>query len=113
MISGIHLTLLLVAIASVESGSNPAAIGKQGERSQYQITEHVWKSLTKEPFHFATDDKVLAEEVATNHLIQLTRELEAGKVPVTVENLALAWHAGSPAVVHHRLTAEQKAQKTV
>lgn len=92
----------------VESGGNPAAIGKHGERSQYQITETVWKARTKQPFYLATEDKVLAEEVATNHLITLTRELEAAGIPVTVESLAQAWNAGPHAVIHHTLTAAQK-----
>jgi hypothetical protein len=40
---------LLWAIAAVETGHDDAAIGRAGERSQYQIMEVVWRQHEPQP----------------------------------------------------------------
>jgi hypothetical protein len=97
----ISLTLLLVSIAQVETGNNPHAIGKLGERSAYQVSEAVWAQHAKhgEPFALASTNAQLAEHVATEHLIYLTREMERAGVPISVENLAYAWNSGPAAAI--------------
>jgi len=39
-----NILIFIAAIAMVESGNNPAAVGKAGELSEYQITRQVWKA---------------------------------------------------------------------
>ena len=36
-----NISIFIAAIAMVESGNNPAAVGKAGELSEYQITRQV------------------------------------------------------------------------
>jgi hypothetical protein len=98
----INITLILSAIAAVETGSNPHAVGKHHELSAYQISAEVWAqhtAKTKEPFALASTNAQLAEHVATEHLIYLTREMERAGVPITVENLAYAWNSGPAAAI--------------
>ena len=92
----INLSLFLAALAAVESGNNPSAIGGHGERSQFQMVEAVWRqhAAPGEPFELATTNPAKAEEIAEKHVIWLTRELERHHTAVTVENLAITWHGG-------------------
>ncbi len=96
----INLTLLLVAIAQVESGGNDAAIGKAGERSAFQMTRATWDECAHDhgilPGDFERDasNREIADSRATATMIRRMKQLEAAKIPVTVENLALAWHMG-------------------
>ena len=101
----IHLSLLLSAIATVESANNPAAIGAHGERSAYQMLEITWREHAKpeEAFILATSDPALAEQIAEAHIISLTRQLERAGVPVTPASLARAWHSGPTAAIRAAL----------
>ncbi len=38
-----NLSAFLLAIAMVESGNNPAAVGRHGERTEFQISRAVWR----------------------------------------------------------------------
>lgn len=57
----------LNAIAEIETGNDPSAIGQAGERSAYQFMESTWYDRTDTPFVLATKDPDLAREVAIKH----------------------------------------------
>lgn len=88
------LSPLLFALASVESGNNPTAIGPLGERSAWQFTAGTWRQHTKLPFRVASEDPVHAREVAEMHLDYLSAELRTRGVDPTPEHLAAAWRYG-------------------
>lgn len=88
------LSPLLFALASVESGNDPAAIGPHGERSAWQFTRDTWHRHTRTPFLFASSDRTQAREVAELHLAYLTEELERRHIATTDYHLAAAWHYG-------------------
>ncbi|MCM2304073.1 MAG: lytic transglycosylase domain-containing protein [Elusimicrobia bacterium] len=67
-IGGVDIEALLRALAAVESGSDPRAIGRAGERSQWQIRPATWRQYTRAPFAAATTNEVLAQLVARTHL---------------------------------------------
>ncbi len=106
----ISLTVLLAAIAAVETGSSKApdlAVGAAGERSRYQISAAVWRAHAAEPgvdgadFVSAAGDRVKAEIVATARLIAITKALEAAHITVTVESLAGAWKSPERVLAGH------------
>lgn len=76
----------LVAISEVESGNNPKAIGRSGERTQWQIAPISFRELKRlgkgmgNPAHRLFD-------------VHLARMQRAG-VAVSVEKAALVWHHG-------------------
>ena len=46
------------ALALVESGDNPRAVGRHGERTMYQVHPKVWRMHTKTPMHKAGPNMV-------------------------------------------------------
>lgn len=83
------LVTLLWAIAAVETGHDDAAIGRAGERSQYQIMEVVWVQHEPHlPHEHCTGQA--ATDVATRHLLWLTKQ-----VGDDVTSLASAWNQGA------------------
>ena len=88
------LSPLLFALASVETGNKPTAIGPGGERSAWQFTPDTWRRHTKLPFRLASEDPIHAREVAEMHLDYLSAELRARGVDPTPEHLAAAWRYG-------------------
>ena len=107
----ISLSTLLLAIAMVESGDaqhpngNPARVGRNGERSEYQITRAVWRQYTWQPFNAKnTQDENLARFVAVRH-IQFIRgdcALYLMNERSQVELIAAAWNAGHSYITRHR-----------
>jgi hypothetical protein len=83
------LVTLLWAIAAVETGHNDAAIGRAGERSQYQIMEVVWRQHEPQLRHDRCRGEA-ATKVATKHLTWLTKQVGAD-----VTALASAWNQGA------------------
>jgi hypothetical protein len=98
-------TALLHAIAEVESGNNPVAIGRRGELSAYQLDYWTWRLHTSFDFSLAHTRPDLAERVARSHLAWLHHALLSADLPDTPENLACAWNAGPGAVIHGRISA--------
>lgn len=83
----------LKAVAEVETGGNPRAVGGQGERGLYQFTLATWRAYTTQPF-IAAHDPVIAHEVAVKHFVWLQdRMLASGRQP-TAHHLAVAWNSG-------------------
>ena len=95
-----NIALFIAAIALVESGNNPAAVGKAGELSEYQITRQVWKAYAPaEPFtRENAKRRKVSRYVAFNHASELEKS-----VPLvillknerdTVLLCAAGWHRG-------------------
>lgn len=83
--------LLLRAIALVESGADPRAVGAHGERGQFQMSPAVVASCGGH-----------GEREAARHLHWLERQLAAKGVALLPFNLALAWNAGASAATSGR-----------
>lgn len=48
------LVVWLAALAEVETGNDPAAVGRAGERTPYQISPRVWAAYSRQPMRSAT-----------------------------------------------------------
>lgn len=94
------ISTFLLAIALVESGNDPTAVGKHGELSEYQITRQVWKRhAPAEPFtRENAKRRKVSRYVAFNHASELEKS-----VPLvillknerdTVLLCAAGWHRG-------------------
>lgn len=55
------LKSLILAIALIESGNDPTKIGKNGERTEFQITRTVWKEHSVRPFGEAKEAPLVVE----------------------------------------------------
>ncbi len=93
----------LEAIAQVESGGNRKAVGKAGERGQYQIGREAWDDasarLEAKGTHHNQWSKwrnaVVQDMIAAQHLLTLReRFASVGISDPTPEQLALAWNRG-------------------
>lgn len=78
------MALFLEAVALVESGNNPRAVGLAGERGRFQMS----------PAVVATSGGYSQRE-ALRHARWLERQLMAAGADLLVFNLALAWNAGA------------------
>jgi hypothetical protein len=91
----------LWAIGQVESGGKHHAVGKHGERSQYQITRQVWREHTRLPWppspRHATQ---VAEEILSHRIDRFERA--TGRQPSNTE-LYLLWHRPSKVSMPSRL----------
>lgn len=76
-------TRLLAAIAEVETGRNPQAIGPAGERGMHQLTPAVRRQFRN----------------ARNYLAHIKVRLAAHGIPVTPRTIALAWNGGAGATI--------------
>lgn len=79
--------LLLRAIALVETGGDPRAVGRAGERGSFQMTPAVVASSGG-----------YGEREAARHLRFIERQFEHAGIAPLPFNLALAWNAGLGAV---------------
>jgi hypothetical protein len=94
-----NLSIFIAAIALVESGNNPAAVGKAGELSEYQITRQVWKAYTGEQFTKANGKRRnVSRYVAERHAAELEKKAQelliAQYEHVIVIRVAAGWHRG-------------------
>lgn len=81
------LSLFLRAVALVESGNDPRAVGAAGERGRFQMTPAVVATCGG-----------FGEREAARWERQLERELLAAGIAPLPFNVALAWNAGPNAV---------------
>lgn len=81
------LAIFLRAIALVESGNNPAAVGKAGELGRFQMTPAVVATCGG-----------YGDREAARWERQIERELLAAGIDPLPFNVALAWNAGVGAV---------------
>ena len=99
------ISTFILAIALVESGNNPKAVGKHGELSEYQITRLVWKRYAPaEPFtRENAKRRKVSRYVAFNHADELEKKalrlmfevyLWGGGEREIVQLCAAGWHRG-------------------
>lgn len=81
--------ILLSAIAEIESGNNPKAVGKMGEVSEYQVLPAVWAFYGGTSVHVSQDRKRVAGLIL-NKLVSEYRSTY-GKDP-TVKQVYLLWN---------------------
>jgi len=93
----------LEAVAEVESGHNRKAIGKAGERGQYQVGKEAWDDASarlKAEGHYAFPwskwrDATAQDMVAASHLRWIRSNFHRiGMTNPTPEQLALVWNVG-------------------
>jgi hypothetical protein len=93
----------LEAVAAVESGHNRKAIGKAGERGQYQVGKAAWDDASarlKAEGHYAFPwskwrDATAQDMVAASHLRWIRSNFHrVGMTDPTPEQMALVWNVG-------------------
>lgn len=87
-----HYDRVLDAIAKVETGLRPEAIGQRGERSRFQIMPATWARFSRADQHTASSyetTRVARRVLAEIEKVHLRRGLR-----VDVYGLALGWNAG-------------------
>lgn len=89
----------LYAIRQVETGDNPAKVGRHGELGAYQFRRATWEQHTTTPFAWARNP-IAAMTVAEAHYEWLKARLRLAGVSPTPYRLALAWNAGVSAAIH-------------
>jgi len=99
------LIQLLAALATVESGNNPEAHGREGERGLYQFTAAAWKDCTDlrvkmglpvYPFEGA-HTQAFAREYAMTWLWHIESEIhyeQPRSQKVSVDAILSAWNCG-------------------
>jgi soluble lytic murein transglycosylase-like protein len=101
----------LRAVAEVETGGNPRAIGRRGERGMFQFTRTTWRLHTRRAFADAHVPSV-SFEVAARHYDWLYDGLvRNGRTP-TPYLMAAAWNAGLSRVVNGPLPRSSRDYAT-
>jgi len=105
------ISTFILAIALVESGNNPRAVGKAGELSEYQITERVWMRYANTVGPFTrknAGNRIKSRYVAFCHAEELSQKYKASSSQVAklspsekrvyeyklVTICAAGWHRG-------------------
>lgn len=111
---------LLEAIATVESGKNRKAVGKDGERGMYQVGKAAWTDandrLVREGhYHFQWSrwrDATAQDMIAAAHL-RIIREnfRRVGITAPTAEQVALVWNVGWSAAVSRSFAPNDYAHR--
>lgn len=85
------LAVWLAALAEVETGNDPAAVGRAGERTPYQISPRVWTAYSRQPMRSATaaEGRRVATWILGDRVETFRRR--HGREPSLVE-LYLLWH---------------------
>jgi len=87
-----NLSILLAAIAMVESGNNDRAVGKAHEISRYQIKPQIWQQyglLRKQDY----TNPFVAEQIALKHARHLQHVMPSFAAN-SVTHMAAAWNYG-------------------
>ena len=87
-----HYDKILDAIAKVETGLTPEAVGQRGERSRFQIMPATWARFSRANQHTASlyeTTRVARRVLAEIEKVHLRRGLR-----VDAYGLALGWNAG-------------------
>ena len=109
--AAVDFEVVLSSISAVETGSNPCAVGKAGELSEYQINYVTWKECNV-PFQFNklrlgdAPARAAAHQAALKRIRFLAELLRKRQKAVTPYNLALLWRrpyslVRSPAVLDY------------
>jgi hypothetical protein len=92
----------LQAINWVENPFNRPQPGASGELGAYQFRASTWRMHTKRPFAQAIDRRC-SDEVAVLHYEWIRATLLRAGIEPTVYNIAVAWNAGTGAVVRSQI----------
>jgi hypothetical protein len=84
-----NLVIFLAALAHVESNTDDHAVGANGERGRYQITETVWHQWETMP-HYKAQEEFWSFKVARRHIAWL----HCNGVKATAYDTAVAWNCG-------------------
>jgi hypothetical protein len=103
MIEGICLACLAWAIAQVETGDKPRAVGAHGELTRFQFRKATWEEWSDVPFRRAPRDEVEADRVFEKHARWIVGALEGLGLEVSVASVAIMWNAGYGNVMHGRV----------
>lgn len=103
-----NISTLLRCISEIESGNDDNAIGKQGERSRYQILQSTWYQYTSLDFHNYCYHYETASSVARIHLSKIILKFhnDANRKPTPAE-LYVIWNAGYSYYFHKRFDIER------
>lgn len=93
----------LSAIAEVETGGDPYAVGRQGERGLYQFRSGVWKQYTNRSF-FQAHNPDVAFGVAVKHFNWLYDGFIRNGLHPNAYMMAAAWNGGLNRALSGRLT---------
>ena len=85
--------VFLDAVAIVETGGNPRAVGSKGERGLYQFTRATWQQHTKHS-HYEAHDPKFSRMIAQKHYDWLYSNLSRRGFPPSPYWLAVAWNSG-------------------
>ena len=93
----------LDALAETESRRDPSAIGRTGDRGEFQFTEIAWRhaselrsrqGLPTSAFLRGSHDRTLARDYARTMISHLERRIRDRGFPVTASSVWLAWTMG-------------------
>lgn len=101
--------LLLVAIATIESGNNDKAVGRLGEISRYQIRPTTWAAYSKSKEY---SNPVVAKEVALSFLKRIYAMLPAKSRTMRDVLVCYNWGIGNYRKVKFNYTKVPKQVKT-
>lgn len=87
-----HYDRILEAIAKVETGLTPDAIGRRGERSRFQIMPTTWARFSRANQHTASHYET--RRVARRILAEIEKVHLRRGLRVDAYGLALGWNAG-------------------
>lgn len=95
--------VFLDALAEAESRRDHLAVGKTGDRGEYQFTEIAWKhaselrtraGLPVAGFVRGSHDRTISREYARTMIAHLERRIRDRGFPVTASSVWLAWTMG-------------------
>lgn len=108
---GLDFDVMLDAIAAVESGNNPLAIGRLGERGRCQIRAATWDEVTSRPFlAWAPVDCAETREVERMVLARMCAQLLRQGHQLEPALVAAAWRYG--AGIAPRMIRGDSSQRT-
>lgn len=103
---------LILAVAAVESGGNPSAVGKHGELGLLQITQAVVDDCNRiqKAVRFEHQDALqpeLAEAMFRIYVGYYGRGLATAiRMPINIRDMAMLWHYGPAGVMRHSAEAD-------
>ncbi len=108
----VDIDVLLRCISIVETGEDISAIGRKGERTQYQFLPSTWVMHSSLPFRNANNPKNQNEvdRVARKHLEFIKTTIQERNMRLSVYNIALMWNGG-PNKVEYNLFNKDYAER--
>lgn len=107
-VGGIDTETFLDAISQVETGGNPRAVGKKGERGMYQFSRQTWHQHSRRSFHDAHNPAV-ARAVAQAHFEWLVQGFQRNGRQPSAYLVAAAWNAGLSRTLTGRLPSSTRS----